>query len=147
MHKEALNVGGYTLYFAECFYLPSVFGCLPSVFLAGTQRIRHFAECLFFCRVFSCLHTAKYLFAEWMMECTRQTTRHSANVGFPVVLDETHSCVKQRWEGENALQYNGCLWYALLARFATHIWLLMMMRSSLRHQFIKCLTTIRKKKK
>ena len=45
-------MGGYALYFAECFYLPSVFGCLPSVFLAGTQRIRHFAECLFFAECF-----------------------------------------------------------------------------------------------
>jgi len=77
------------------FILPSVFICRVFLvvcrvfFWPALSELDILLSVFFFFRVFSCLHTAKYLFAECM-------TRHSANMGFPVVLDETHSCVKQR---------------------------------------------------
>ena len=38
-----------------------------------------------FCRFFTCGHSVKILFVECPKECTRQTTRHSAYILFPVV--------------------------------------------------------------
>ena len=72
------------LFFAKCICLPSIFNFFAKCILSCTQQIGYFAVC-FFCGVFYFLHSANVLFAECPMECTRQTTKHSANVGFPLV--------------------------------------------------------------
>jgi hypothetical protein len=58
--------------------------CLPSVFLClvyGTRQ-RRSSPCVFLHRV---QHSAKRLFAEYPIFCTRQSSGHSAKTAFPVV--------------------------------------------------------------
>jgi hypothetical protein len=73
--------------FAECLPLPSAQHSakysLPSVFLClalGKGRVHHV---FFLCRV---QHSAKRLFAECPIFCTRQSLGHSAKAAFPVVI-------------------------------------------------------------
>lgn len=65
---------------------------LCQVFSTGHSAKLSFAECLLFAVWFLVCPLANAAFAECPMECTRQTSRHSAIGGFPVVrhLLETH---------------------------------------------------------
>ena len=72
-------------FFAECHILDTRHTLdLPSVYITALGKSRVCRVSLF-CRVFNCLHSVKGSFAECSNFGTRQSRRHSANIGFPVV--------------------------------------------------------------
>ena len=75
-------------FFAECHILDTRHTLdLPSVYITALGKSRVCRVSLF-CRVFNCLHSVKGSFAECSNFGTRQSRRHSANIGFPVVHSE-----------------------------------------------------------
>ena len=61
--------------------------CLSSVLILALGKVCVCRMSCVCCRFFV-LHSTKHVFAECLMECTRQTTRHSAKVGFIVMCGD-----------------------------------------------------------